>query len=87
MNFSQFFSPFAERARARAALVAALLPAERCSRCGHGAPVCVHCERLDPILGASIDGQRYCHTFSPAGRRSCYQQQLDQDERQRRSGS
>ena len=44
---------------------------ETCARCGHTTLGCENCDRVDPFLGASIYGVRYCHTFSP-GYPTCY---------------
>ena len=71
--FKLFFATFA------CAALGGLRPArapQRCWRCGHQVPTCSRCSRREPILGASIDGLRYCHTFTPYGVRSCYQLEL-----------
>lgn len=46
---------------------------ETCARCGHQSGGCPQCDRVDPFLGASIDGDPYCHTFSEATP-TCYMQ-------------
>lgn len=54
---------------------------ETCARCGHSAPDCDTCGWTTPILGGLIDGQPYCHTYTPIARPpvvplpSCYTQE------------
>lgn len=51
---------------------------ETCVRCGHTSNGCARCNRMDPFLGAFIDGQPYCHMFSP-GIPSCYTQAVREE--------
>lgn len=48
---------------------------ETCARCGHSSNGCARCRRMDPFLGAYIEGRPYCHTFSPSVP-SCYTQTI-----------
>lgn len=54
--------------------MAATSAVEKCARCGHTAPECMACGQVTPLLGASIGGRRYCHTF--ADKPTCYELEL-----------
>lgn len=47
---------------------------ETCARCGHESKGCPKCSRNDPILGGTIEGKRYCHTFGAP--LTCYEAEL-----------
>lgn len=57
---------------------------ETCARCGHTSNGCARCRRMDPFLGAVIDGKPYCHAFSPTTP-SCYTQAMREQDHDQRS--